>query len=558
MSSSFQELLSPSLEPDTKQASVAAADRQDSEAGPPLQAVTLPSFPRWPRVLGAAFNVFVLLGSISIIGILAHSLRNYSGTRGIHFQGLNISWPKNLNLRPAYVILAASAMSVGPSFAFTVIGLRRSKAPTYSRLERVLASITCVLLVMWVVGDILQGVSEKSPKTDILRWACRRRESPTNVLVSYTSICDEQVIRSSSVMDTGTQSPYLAAATVANQRHEQLVKVYGPVKTLHPAVKALHKSPAEYRMLQDTMDNHYKLLLGRSQDLADYEITVYDAAFMTLIQDAKTHMGAVAIFVEELLGMKPLSQPQKPEALKCAVRVRTLFLNLAIKENRSKPSASHSKPPVSGAFADNQDDEGKMHTMWANLPVRPGQWQSVSVRPIEPARPLLSDEEAERSRRPKIGGYTEQDFPPAASNENRPHGLDGNTDAESVTSNMDDPKLTKLLSVYCDAKRECNDTEPNTTLYFTSTRFLRDTAENCIQYISNIDPGDPRLDELRDTFEEASTAMEKNLNGQKRRFDYDWRSTPTGPVVPTPPSRREKKRKMRGRRAVKYTSEYER
>ncbi|KAL8706291.1 MAG: hypothetical protein Q9201_000667 [Fulgogasparrea decipioides] len=334
-------------------------------------------------------------------------------------------------------------------------------------------------------------------------------------------------------MNTGTQSPYLAAATAANQRHEQLLKVYGPVKTLHPAVKALHNSPAEYRMLQDTMDNHYKLLLGRSQNLADHEITVYDAAFMTLIQDAKTHMGAVAIFVEELLGLKPLSQPLKPEALKCTVRVRTLFLNLAIKDNRSQPSASHRKPPVSSAFADNQDDGGKMHQMWAN-----------------------PDEEAEFSRRPKIGGYTEQNFPPPASNENRPHGLDGNTDADSITNNMDDPKLAKLLSVYRDAKRECNHTEPNTTPYFTSTRFLRDTAENCIQYISNIDPGDPRLGELRNTFEETSAAMENNLNGQKRRFDYDWKNTPTGPVVPTPPSRREKK-KMRRRRAVKYASDHE-
>lgn len=123
------------------------------------------------------------------------------------------------------------------------------------------------------------------------------------------------------------ESPFLTTATAATQRHEQLVKQYCSIKTIHPAVKNLQQSQAAYRMFQDTMSNHYKLLLGRSQDLADYEITVFEAAFMTLIQDAKTHAGAVAIFVDELLGLKPLSQPQKPEALKCAVRVRTLFMN---------------------------------------------------------------------------------------------------------------------------------------------------------------------------------------------------------------------------------------
>lgn len=193
MSSSFQELLSPTFEPDTRQASSAGADRNDSELGTSFQITTLPPFPKWPRILGTAVNMFVLLGSVSIIGVLAHSLHNYSGTRGIKFAGLNISWPKDLDLHPAYVVLAAASMSIGPSLVSTIVAFRRLGVSSYSLIERFLAVISGLLLVMWIVGVALQGVSERTPKTDLLSWACRRRESPTNVLVSYTSICDEQV-----------------------------------------------------------------------------------------------------------------------------------------------------------------------------------------------------------------------------------------------------------------------------------------------------------------------------------------------------------------------------
>ncbi|KAL8920890.1 MAG: hypothetical protein Q9172_004307 [Xanthocarpia lactea] len=55
-------------------------------------------------------------------------------------------------------------------------------------MEKILTITNGVLLVIWMVGDILQGVSEKTPKRDLLSWACRRRDSPTNILISYTSL----------------------------------------------------------------------------------------------------------------------------------------------------------------------------------------------------------------------------------------------------------------------------------------------------------------------------------------------------------------------------------
>ncbi|KAL8992442.1 MAG: hypothetical protein Q9169_007104, partial [Polycauliona sp. 2 TL-2023] len=180
------------IQPDLKQASVGFLERHDSEAGLVSQLPSQAPCPKWPRILGASLNIFVLSASVSIIAILAHSLSNYSGSRGIHFGGTSISWPRDLNLHPAYFVIAASAMSIVPSLVSTIVGLRRRKAQSYSIVEKILAVLSGVLFIMWMTSVVLQAVSEKTPKKDILKWACRRRDSPTNVLVSYTSVCDEQ------------------------------------------------------------------------------------------------------------------------------------------------------------------------------------------------------------------------------------------------------------------------------------------------------------------------------------------------------------------------------
>lgn len=182
-----------SCQADTKETIVSVTDRRDSEAGLLVFTNSPPPFPRWTRIVGTALSGFVFSASVSIIGILAHSLHNYSGTRGIRFGGTANSWPKDLNLHPAYFIIAASGLSIVPSLVSAIINLRRSKASSISRLETVMAYIGSILLVVWIVGDVLQGVSENTPKKDILNWACRRRSSPTNMVVKYTSICDEQV-----------------------------------------------------------------------------------------------------------------------------------------------------------------------------------------------------------------------------------------------------------------------------------------------------------------------------------------------------------------------------
>lgn len=97
--------------------------------------------------------------------------------------------------------------------------------------------------------------------------------------------------------------------------------------TIHPAITKLRMSPASDLSFQQVMSNDYKLLLTRSSDLEDHEVNIYEAAFLTLMKNAETHPGALALYVEEILGLKVAPERQKFEVLKDAVHVRTLFLN---------------------------------------------------------------------------------------------------------------------------------------------------------------------------------------------------------------------------------------
>ena len=150
--------------------------------------------PRWPRILSASIHVLVCALSIAVIGLGSHTLKGYSGTRGIHFGGVSISWPEDLNLHPIYIFLAVSALTLILSIPSTILTLRRMiAAAPFSLLEVASTMASLVLSLIWIAADFLQHHSESTPKKDLLSWACRRNDSPTNALVRYQSICQEQV-----------------------------------------------------------------------------------------------------------------------------------------------------------------------------------------------------------------------------------------------------------------------------------------------------------------------------------------------------------------------------
>lgn len=112
-----------------------------------------------------------------------------------------------------------------------------------------------------------------------------------------------------------------------------------------------------------------------------------------------------------------------------------------------------------------------------------------------------------------------------------------------------DSKLHRLWNIYQSAKDDFLSTnESEWPSHTASAKFLRDTAENCINYIqskqhlkedrrhpsnvasaSEAECAGKMLNELRITVEVAKDAAEKGCGGKKRRFDHNMEGVPRGP-----------------------------
>ena len=126
-----------------------------------------------------------------------------------------------------------------------------------------------------------------------------------------------------------------------------------------------------------------------------------------------------------------------------------------------------------------------------------------------------------------------------------------------------DEKLKKLLSVFHRAKRDFHSTAEKSIERTTAAKFLRDTVENCLNYIE-FEQGPGRtvegsaapsraggtinhamLSQLKRTLAEATAIAERGSGGKKRRFDENWDMVPQQPA------------KMRDGRIVKPASDPE-
>lgn len=183
-------------EKDPIQLSANIINHRDQENGLPVLNVTTRTMSQWPRYVAIAFHLLVVIFSIIIIALIPRTLHSYSDTRNIRFHGSDVSWPKDLNLQPSYFFLAVSSLSILVSLASCIYTYFQRNAEKFSILEMVCVVMSVVMLGLWIAGDVIQHQSEKTPRTDILKWSCRRRDGPNNALVSYAATCNAQVSHS--------------------------------------------------------------------------------------------------------------------------------------------------------------------------------------------------------------------------------------------------------------------------------------------------------------------------------------------------------------------------
>ena len=162
---------------------------QENYHHPPSQ----PLLPKWPRYLGIASHILVIIFCAIIIVLTSFSLHKYLDTRNIYFSGIRESWPQDLNLQPSHLFLVLSSLSLAFSTASCAYLSLHRKSTTFTALDITSCAMSGLIFVIWVAGDAVQTQSHRHPTADILEWACRRSDSPTNALVRYASICHEQV-----------------------------------------------------------------------------------------------------------------------------------------------------------------------------------------------------------------------------------------------------------------------------------------------------------------------------------------------------------------------------
>lgn len=92
-----------------------------------------------------------------------------------------------------------------------------------------------------------------------------------------------------------------------------------------------------------------------------------------------------------------------------------------------------------------------------------------------------------------------------------------------------DPKLQRLWSLFLEARTDFNLEHNDNFRRTTAAKFLRDTIENCLSYISSYSHSAGNYSEeatgretlLKDTLKLAIEAAERGSGGRKRRFDVE-------------------------------------
>ena len=107
--------------------------------------------------------------------------------------------------------------------------------------------------------------------------------------------------------------------------------------------------------------------------------------------------------------------------------------------------------------------------------------------------------------------------------------------------------LRKLFITYQTAKKDFDASRLRSLERTRSAKFLRDTTENCLAYLtanqnplrdteppdtsSELSGGSAIVDEMNTTLQKAIEAAEEGSGGKKRRFDDDWAFIPAVPAA---------------------------
>ncbi|EQL36114.1 hypothetical protein BDFG_02366 [Blastomyces dermatitidis ATCC 26199] len=109
-----------------------------------------------------------------------------------------------------------------------------------------------------------------------------------------------------------------------------LAEKYLDANSVKPMLSEFVKNSDLFRLLYEVFEHHISLVKSRSQALGDGQITVYDKALLELIdKGAETcYMGAIQLFLDQVMGMEGAEAADLEALVVKHVAVRSLLLNV--------------------------------------------------------------------------------------------------------------------------------------------------------------------------------------------------------------------------------------
>ncbi|OAX79909.1 hypothetical protein ACJ72_05765 [Emergomyces africanus] len=149
--------------------------------------------------------------------------------------------------------------------------------------------------------------------------------------------------------------------TNLNEESAALAKKYINVNSVKPMLSEFVRNSDLFRLLYEVFEHHMALIKSRSQALRDGQITVYDKALLELTDKGTEpyNMGAIQLFLDEVIGMKGAEVAHLEALVIKHVAVKSLFVNAS---RANVEEATTSTPAIPGKKVTNgetQGDKGK-------------------------------------------------------------------------------------------------------------------------------------------------------------------------------------------------------
>lgn len=250
------------------------------------------------------------------------------------------------------------------------------------------------------------------------------------------------------------------------------------IQTLNPAVEAVLQDPYKKKDFLHHMYRQVQLIKSRSQAFEDAHVTVYDKTLLTLTHNGNKldHPPAIEYYCDEFLGVSNMAdQVDATRMLEQSVCVPKLLA-------QSKQTATS----LSTSHIDSQ--------------------QEYPPPSSDPRSSIESFEAPGHNQR-------RQSTTTLATSDN-------SLNYARKTPEME-PQVARLWSLYEQARAHFQAVVPVKDSQATaeSARFLRDTAENTIQYLKTKDFDPVLMAELRAVYDLAKAAAVSATGGKKRKFD---------------------------------------